>query len=72
MGAQVIALRWRNRPPLLSCYWECNNSERQLGAALLDDDAERRGCRSPMHEPEGYVRMHDTARVEKQEEVGRV
>lgn len=38
--------------------------------ALLDDDAERRGCLSPVREPEGYVRVHGTAGVEKREEVG--
>ena len=44
-----------------------------MGAVLLDDDVEStRGCRLPVHEPEGYVRMHGTARVAKREEVGRV
>ena len=35
-----------------------------MGAALLDDDAEIRGCRSPVREPEGYVRVHSLSEVE--------
>ena len=42
-----------------------------MGAALLDDDAENKGCRPPVREPEGAVRVHHPAEVEKQEEVCR-
>lgn len=34
-----------------------------MGEALLDDDAESRGCR-PTGEPESHVRGHGTAGVE--------
>ena len=47
VGAQGIALRWRNRPPLLSRDWECNDPESQMRAAYLDDDEE---SRSPVRE----------------------
>ena len=47
---QGIVLRWRNRPSLLSRDWECIDSERQMGEALLDDDVESKGCRSPVRE----------------------
>ena len=53
VGAQGIALRWRNRPPLLSRDWECNDPERQMRAAHLNDDEE---SRSPVRESKGYVR----------------
>ena len=42
-----------------------------MGAALLDDDEESKGCQSPVREPEGYVRVHSPAEVEKREGVGR-
>ena len=69
MGVQGIALRWRNRPPipLLGRHWECKASERQMGAELLDDDAESGGCQSLVREPESYVLVHGTEEVEKRE-----
>ena len=41
-----------------------------MGAVLLDEDAESKGCQSPVHEPEGYVSEHSPTEVEKREWVG--
>ena len=46
---------WRDRATLQGHDWECNDSERQIVAALLDGDAESRGCQSHVREPEGHV-----------------